>query len=173
MLFFSLTFQFVKLQCRGRRRTLPPPPPPPPPHAQFYITVPLRLLPPLQKVLFSFCSCLFFFVKIEHASPRRLLHRRRRFFRLRVGPSPLRIRFYSGSSLYDFNGQDVFVLFCLFGTVRSPKPRHLLLRFGTVGKPSIRAGHMAVVTQHPPMHQSEKTCFGFSSYLLTYNLASG
>jgi hypothetical protein len=78
-------------------------------------------------VLLLFLS--LFFRKARTRLPSSSVRRRRRLFRRRVGPSPLRICFYSGSSLYDFNGQDVFVLFCLFGTLRSPKPRHLLLRF--------------------------------------------
>jgi hypothetical protein len=66
-----------------------------------------------------------------------------------------------------------FVLFCFVCLAPWDLPNHgtSCCVFGTVGKPSIRAGHRARVTQHPPMHPLEKTCFGFSSgWILTQPL---
>jgi hypothetical protein len=72
--------------------------PPPPPRAPFCITLLLRLLPPLRNVFFSFPS--FSFVRIDRAP---LVV----FFDYASAPSLYLFFFYSGSFLYDFNGQDL------------------------------------------------------------------
>ncbi len=92
---FALTFQFLRSQWRERRL--------------------VRLL------LHAHCSvllcfCVFFLLFGTSSSPSlpvfffckdRTRPPRRRLLRLRLGPLPLLVFFYSGSFLYDFNGQDL------------------------------------------------------------------
>jgi hypothetical protein len=98
---FALTFQFLRSEWSERR----------PVHLL------LLLLHAHRSVLL--CFCVFFLLFGTSSSPSlsvflfckdRPCPPRRRLLRLRLGTSPLLGFFYSGSFLYDFNGQDLLIV---------------------------------------------------------------